>query len=170
MAGTFKPNIEGLAREAKYEAIEGNFYRGTYQNLFDQADGRYSSYNACYWYSGGNYVEVDIKEHCNIWRVGASDYPGYNRACRIEKFINEQWVEQAIPQLEESVSGTTWSKWISNLPKGRYRFYKGAGYRMDAEWYIEFVDKSIQKKIDDLKFKIEQASIPDKLLYQNSDW
>jgi F5/8 type C domain. len=142
MAGSAKPNIEGLNIEADYTLVRANSNIGqTGMGLFDgtQSD-EWNTNRVFYWYDSTDYIEVEIRSKLvNIWRSGTSSWPGYTSPLQIYKLENDTFVNvtSQYPQTITPINHTNWEKTISNLPKGRYRFIKGASLRIDSEWFIE---------------------------------
>ena len=142
MAGNLKPNVPELAKEVKATLLGGSLTAGIPNGLFDGIQGSYNN-NTAYWYSLGNYVEITFDSPVNIWRMSDKSYPYHIGALKIEKFENGQWVERNFEQTLENPP-SQWSKWISDVPAGRYKFSSTGSPRMDGEWYLEYNFKPLQ--------------------------
>lgn len=143
MAGSLKPNVPELAEEVKATVIGGYLQKGVPQGLFDEIQGAYNN-NTAYWYSAGQYVEVSFDKPVNIWRMKDSKYPSYFNELKVECFENDQWIEKKYEQnFTYDLKDTNWTKWLSDIPAGRYRFSSIGKTRMDGEWYLENAFKPI---------------------------
>lgn len=143
MAGSLKPNVPELAEEVKATVIGGYLQKGVPQGLFDEIQGAYNN-NTAYWYSAGQYVEVSFDKPVNIWRMKDSEYPSYFNELKVECFENDQWIEKKYEQnFTYDLKDTNWTKWLSDIPAGRYRFSSIGKTRMDGEWYLENAFKPI---------------------------
>ena len=143
MAGSLKPNVPELEEEVKATVIGGYLQKGVPQGLFDEIQGAYNN-NTAYWYSAGQYVEVSFDKPVNIWRMKDSEYPSYFNELKVECFENDQWIEKKYEQnFTYDLKDTNWTKWLSDIPAGRYRFSSIGKTRMDGEWYLENAFKPI---------------------------
>lgn len=184
-AGAAKPFEAG--NEAGYEvlAVKGaNQSGGTPEKcgLFDGTQvNEWQTSPVMYWYDSNTYLEINIKEDCNIWRSGVSGYPSYKAPLKILKWNSTEYedITAAITQTLSSITHQQWEKTISNLPAGTYRFEYGTGYRIDSEWYLE-ATKETSEKENTLKVVLEpkeelQLSTADdltentKLIWSSSD-
>lgn len=172
-AGNAKP--EGVGREVEYEVLDvkgSNQSGGTPEKcgLFDgiQVD-EWSTPPVMYWYDSNYYLEINIKEDCNIWRSGTSGWRNHNGSLNILKWDGSKYnnITSTIKQTLNEITHEQWEKTISNLPAGRYRFEYGTGYRIDSEWYLEAVNETPVKD-NTLKVVLEpkeelQLSVADDL-------
>ena len=142
MAGIAKPNEE--IREAKYTLLGGVGSQGAQPSgLFNGIPvNEWNTANVMYWYSGGEYVEVEIDEKSNIWRAGTTNWSTYLTPLMIKKYNLQTLVFDDVssiyPQKLSAINEKQWEKTIENLPSGRYRF-ETKGARIDSEWFIESV-------------------------------
>lgn len=151
-AGVAKPEDVGKEVEYKVLGVKGaNQSGGTPEKcgLFDgtQVD-EWSTPPVMYWYDYNNYLEISIKEDCNIWRSGVSSYPSYKAPLKILKWNGTEYndITSTIKQTLSDISHTQWEKTISNLPAGKYKFECGTGWRIDSEWYLETVNDTPVKE------------------------
>lgn len=172
-AGNAKP--EGVGREVEYEILDVKGDQGsggTEKNcgLFDgtQVD-QWNTSKVMYWCGTVNYLEINIKEDCNIWRSGTSGWSNHNGSLNILKWDGSKYndITSTIKQTLNEVTHEQWEKTISNLPAGRYKFEYGTGYRIDSEWYLEAVNETLPKE-NTLKVVLEpkeelQLSVVDDL-------
>ena len=130
MAGSAKPNIQGLRREAKYKILEVKADAGSGGTvdscgLFDEivVDG-WNIPNVFYWGDKTNYIIIEIYSDSNIWRSGVRSYTTYCSPLTIYKLVDGNYIDVTndIEQTTSPVSDGQWEKTISNLPKGTYKF------------------------------------------------
>lgn len=143
MAGSSKPNINGLKKEASYKVLNGNS-NGQQINqcgLFNEnTPNEWNTKNVFYWYSSSDYLEIEINNDCNIYRSGTYSWATYTGELSILKFKNGEYIDitEFIEQKISPITNEEWEKTIFNLKKGRYKFVlKDTKYRIDSEWYIE---------------------------------
>lgn len=151
-AGISKPTVAGLGAEQEFTLLSTRTYveraasieSSQVSGLFDGVTtGDRASKSSGYFAWDGDYLELEIKGPCNIWRAGTSDDKSLTGQFQILRYENSQYVDvtNQFPQIVESISETQWSKTISNLPAGRYKFMasnrSGMIYRLDSEWYLE---------------------------------
>ena len=166
-AGLAKP--ENVDQEVEYEVlgvVGANQSGGTLEKcgLFDgtQVD-EWSTPPVMYWYENGNFLEINIKKNCNVWRSGTG-YTTYNSPLKVSKWNGKEYVDitSTIEQTLSAINHRQWEKTISNLPAGQYRFDYGTGYRIDSEWYLEAVDTNTLKVVLEPKEEL-QLSVDDAL-------
>lgn len=142
MAKGLKPNIENLGEEAKATILGAVLNGGTANGLLDGIQGNYGDTNkknsSAYWYKTEQYVELNIENRVNIWRMADLTYGQFFSPLRIQRFENGYWVDRDYPQnFTPDSQDTKWTKWLTDLPAGRYKFLGVSDYRMDGEWYLE---------------------------------
>lgn len=185
-AGAAKP--DGVDREVSYEVLEVKGSQGTGGTpencgLFDgtQID-EWGTEQVMYWQTDSNYIVVDIKETCNIWRSGTAGWDTFSAPLTIYKWNGEKYdnVTKSISQVTSNITHKEWEKTISELPAGKYYFSKSSnGNRIDSEWYLESTEASSASK-NSLKVVLEpkeelQLSVNDdldentKLIWSSSD-
>lgn len=153
MAGISKPNVDSLGKEAKYTVLSCKDRGGSTPSncgLFDgTTNGAWDSSKIFYWQESPHYLEIEILSYrVNIWRSG-NNY-GHHSELTIEKWDGEKYIDvtKIYPQVLTSITNLELEKTICNLPKGKYKFIRNNGYRLDAEWHIEEI-KSIKYLIQD---------------------
>lgn len=154
MAGIAKPNISMI--EASYivnsffSGDNGSSENGDSCGLFDGSMvNEWNTTNVFYFRSYSTYVDITIYDDCNIYRCGTASWTeGYQYKLKIEKYENEEWVDitDSIIQNEKAITHLEWDRWITSLPKGRYKFSLQSGVRLDSEWFIEKDPKCIIKQ------------------------
>ena len=146
MAGIAKPDVDNLMQEAEYlvlDVLGSKGSGGTAQQcgLFDgNTPNEWNTQRIMYWYDKSNYLEIEIlSEKVNIWRCGSTTWSTSNKPLTILKYDNGSYIDvtQLYSQTLTPITNLQWERTIENLPKGRYKFVGGNGYRMDTEWYIE---------------------------------
>lgn len=167
MAGTSKPNVEELGQEAQYNVLSYNNSNGNTSGicgLFDGKDTQILDETNFYWYMEEKYyVEIEIlSESVNIWKIGYGS--PYIAPLKIYKYNDStSQYENITSQITQTlVAGKgEWEKFISNLPKGKYKFCGnpdvGGSYRLDSEWYIEESDTSTKIDMEVKEFPIKVA-------------
>ena len=165
MAGTSKPNVEELGQEAQYNVLSYNNSNGNTSGicgLFDGKDTQILDETNFYWYMEEKYyVEIEIlSESVNIWKIGYGS--PYIAPLKIYKYNDStSQYENITSQITQTlVAGKgEWEKFISNLPKGKYKFCGnpdvGVSYRLDSEWYIEESDTSTKINMDVKDFPVK---------------
>lgn len=154
MAGIAKPNNN--MTEARYvvnsfvSSANGSSANGDTCGLFDGTMvNEWNTTHVFYFTSSSHYIDITIYDNCNMYRCGTSSYTNdYEHKLKIEKYANEEWIDitDEITQNEKPISHLEWDKWISNFPKGRYKFSYLNGYRLDSEWFIEKIPNCILKQ------------------------
>lgn len=139
MAGLAKPNAEGLGEEVVHELID-SYVKNSADGLFDGiCSNEWDTNRVCYWNSTSSYITITTYGDCNMWRSGTSSWIDYSNPFIIHKkdkdgqFIN---ITDGIVQNRENVTEKQWSKFISNLKAGTYKFVS-TRLRLDSEWYLE---------------------------------
>jgi hypothetical protein len=134
MSGSLIPNVSG--KEIIPTIISSNADYGGAAALWDGKAGNTSV--STYWHSSSHYIEIDIPNICNIYRLG---YNGNKAPLTILKYNGTSYddVTSLYPQTLE-VTSALWEKTISKLPAGRYKFQGGNGLRVDNEWYLEKIN------------------------------
>lgn len=165
MAGLAKPNVQGLGLESKYTFIGGLLNNANQKGvgLFDgTAVNEWDTNKVAYFSGTGNYIEIDIQEDVNIWRSGTTTWSAYIGAFVIKKWNGSAYddVTNLYAQKVTQINETQWEKTIEKLPKGRYRFERGASSRLDSEWYLERIYK-------DSKFLISSGDMKSILSARN---
>jgi len=144
MAGTAKPDIEGLKQEGKYKVISFSGTGGGAVENFGLFDGttpnEWDTPRVFYWTDTRNdYLEIEIlSPKVNIWRCGFST-TGRSNPLTIKKWDGYSYIDVTTqyPQVLSDIGNPNWEQTISGLPKGVYKFMGGNGLRVDVEWYIE---------------------------------
>jgi hypothetical protein len=133
MSGTLIPSVSNLGKEIIPTIISSNTMYAGAPGLWDGKAGNTGV--STYWYSSSHYIEIDIPNICNIYRLG---YNGNKAPLTILKYNGTSYddVTSLYPQTLE-VTSALWEKTISKLPAGRYKFQGGNGLRVDNEWYLE---------------------------------
>lgn len=185
-AGAAKP--DGVDREVSYEVLEvkGNKGAGGTPDSCGLFDGtqvnEWDTSQVMYWEVDSNYLVIDIKETCNIWRSGTAGWDTFSAPLLIYKWDGEKYndVTNSIKQVTSRLTHKEWEKTIPELPAGKYYFKTSAiGYRIDSEWYLESAEASSASK-NSLKVVLEpkeelQLSVTDdldentKLIWSSSD-
>lgn len=172
-AGNAKP--EGVGREVEYEVLDVKGYGnsgGTVKGcaLFDgRQEDQWNSPEVMHWCDDNQYLEINIKEDCNIWRSGTLSWMNHIGLLKISKWngLNYNDITATISQTVTLTNNSNWEKTISKLPAGQYKFEYGTGYRIDSEWYLEAVNETLPKE-NTLKVVLEpkeelQLSVADDL-------
>jgi len=152
-AGNAKPIDEG--KEAEYEVLNviGSQGSGGAVNSCGLFDGtqvnEWNTKKVMYWQGSNNYVELDIKEVCNIWRSGTTSWSGNANPLKILKWDGTQYndITATYTQALSKITENDWEKTISNMQPGRYRFEYGTGLRIDSEWYLESLETKSKLKV-----------------------
>lgn len=141
MAGLAKPNVDGLGEEVTHELIY-SYVKNSAEGLFDGiCVNEWDTERVCYWNDTTTYITIRIDGDCNIWRSGTSSWSNYSHPFIIHKENKDgQFIDitDEIVQKKENVTETQWSKFISNLKAGTYKFI-ATGLRIDSEWYLESI-------------------------------
>ncbi|GCD11778.1 hypothetical protein [Clostridium tagluense] len=156
MAGLLKPI--GVSKEGVFVVNDCHCYFGSDRKLqknglFDGIVGAYDTANAFYWYEASDFLNITINQKSNIWVFSGISGTTSNGDLDIKKWDGTVWNNFSIPQVRRSTNANEWTKTISDLPEGMYRFSYGGGYRIDIEWYIEAVPIKrylIQNETNDL--------------------
>lgn len=151
-AGTAKPSEAG--REASYEVInvkgsQGSGGTASKCGLFDGTQvNEWNTAKVMYWEEAGNYVDINIKEACNIWRSGTTPWDVYFGPLKILKWDGTQYndITKSYTQTTSKINEKQWEKTISNLQPGTYRF-ETKGIRLDSEWYLEIADTATKSTL-----------------------
>lgn len=148
MAGNARPRAANIGEEAHFKLLSGSGSNGqTGKGLFDSRQvNEWNTDGVFYWSKTGEFVEIEIiSPVVNIWRSGTESWASYNSPLKISKWSGSSYIDvtNSYPQTITNINQTRWEKTISRLPSSRYKFERGAGYRMDSEWYIE--DASLRK-------------------------
>lgn len=154
MAGTLKPN--NVNSEITWVLNScADAYGGVASKLFD---GNSTTYEQLA--NAGNYIDITFNDTCNVWALGTSDLSYYNRRdiLKVEKWDGTQWVFYSYDT--KPYNGLVWSKTLSNVQAGRYKFSWVSGYRYDLEWYLEKVNNKylIQDK-NSILYKYDGVNI-----------
>jgi hypothetical protein len=136
MSGTLIPSVSNLGKEIIPTIISSNTMYAGAPGLWDGKAGNTGV--STYWYSSSHYIEIDIPNICNIYRLG---YNVNKAPLTILKYNGTSYddVTSLYPQTLE-VTSALWEKTISKLPAGRYKFQGGNGLRVDNEWYLEKIN------------------------------
>lgn len=153
MAGKCKPSIAGLGREASYTVLSMSSSQGsggTIDNcgLFNGTNpNEWNTANVFYWGEVANFLEIEIKQDCNIWRCGTSSWANSNGKLNIflynDTTSSYDNITNTVEQTTKNIDNNNWEKTIIGLKKGRYKFTISSGLRLDSEWYIENISPII---------------------------
>jgi len=139
MAGSLKPNVDGLGNEVIATNI--TFHSTINGSLFDgnNTDSFYFMDNI------NDFVQFTIDKPINIWALSVTDSghaADYNTTLKIIEINSDSTTTDITSQITQYTGATapsTWKKCICKLPAGTYKLTRaGASYgRLDAEWYLE---------------------------------
>lgn len=155
MAGNCKPSIAGLGREASYTVLAMSSSQesgGTVNNcgLFNGTNpNELNTSNVFYWKYLSNFLEIEINEDCNIWRCGTKSWPTAIGTLNVflynESTSSYDNITSTVNQTITAITNDNWEKTFTKLKKGKYKFTTGNGLRLDSEWYIEGITRSLLK-------------------------
>lgn len=147
MAGSCKPSVAGLGREASYTVLDLSSSQGsggTVEScgLFNGTNpDEWNTENVFYWYDSTNYLEIEIEQNCNIWRCGTYNWATSNGTLNVflynESTKTYDDITSIVTQTTTTITNSSWEKTFTGLKKGRYKFTTGNGLRLDSEWFIE---------------------------------
>lgn len=145
MAGVSKPSEYMQEAKFTYGTKSGTDYSltlGTISGFFDGVNANTDSGNSAYFGNSGNYIILDIKERCNIWRSGTTSWSHHYKRLFVYKYNESSGaydinVTNTYTLTTTAINEKQWEMFIKNIPSGKYKFTYGDGYRLDTEWFLE---------------------------------